>query len=103
MKPARADEGGRAAPVTPGAFEDAVRAVVASLGPGELASYGEVAREAGRPGAARAVGQVMARSDGLAWWRVVYADGRLPAGKEELAAAHLRAEGHRVRGHRVMA
>ena len=83
-------------------FEEAVLAVVASLQPGDLVSYGDVAREAGRPGAARAVGQVMARSEGLAWWRVIHADGRLPAGKEDAAAARLVEEGHRVKGSRVL-
>lgn len=83
-------------------FEAAVLRVVCSLDPGDVVSYADVAREAGRPGAARAVGQVMARSDGLPWWRVIHSDGRLPAGKEEAAAAQLRAEGHRVEGRRVM-
>ena len=52
------------------AFEDSVRRVVSSLGPGDVVTYGEVAIEAGHPGAARAVGGVMASSDGLPWWRV---------------------------------
>lgn len=76
-------------------------ALVRALQPGDVVSYGEVAREVGRPGAARAVGQVMARSADLPWWRVIHSDGRLPAGKEEVAAAHLVAEGHRVVGFRV--
>ena len=46
-------------------FEDAVVAVVAALRPGEVATYGEVADEAGFPGAARAVGNVLARSEGV--------------------------------------
>lgn len=99
MKRASPERAHRAA--QPGAFEDAVLAVVRSLVPGDIVSYGDVAREAGRPGAARAVGQVMARSEGLAWWRVIHADGRLPSGKEEAAAAQLRAEGHRIVGNRV--
>lgn len=84
-------------------FTAAVLAVVRSLRRGDLVSYGDVAREAGRPGAARAVGQVMARSEGEAWWRVLHADGRLPVGKEEVAARHLRGEGHEVRDGRVIA
>lgn len=74
-------------------FEESVFAVVASLREGEVVSYGEVAAEAGHPGAARAVGNAMAVADGLPWWRVVRADGRLPAGKEAEAARRLRAEG----------
>src|SRR5205823_4488000 len=57
-------------------FELRVRAVVAALRPGEVATYGEVAEEAGYAGAARAVGTVLAVSEGLPWWRVVAANGR---------------------------
>ena len=62
----------------PDTFEDAVHRVVAAVPAGQVVTYGEVAAEAGRPGAARAVGRIMAGSDGaLPWWRVVAADGRL--------------------------
>jgi alkylated DNA nucleotide flippase Atl1 len=55
--------------VTP--FQDRIRAVVGALQPGEVVSYQEVARRAGRPGAARAVGALLAdHGDGLPWWRV---------------------------------
>ena len=55
-----------------------VLAVVVTLEPGEVVTYGEVARQAGYPGAARAVGNVLARTDeAVPWWRVVAADGRL--------------------------
>ena len=74
-------------------FEDAVRRVVAELAPGEVATYGEVAAEAGFPGAARAVGNLLRRSTGLPWWRVVSAGGRLVPGGEDEQAARLRAEG----------
>jgi methylated-DNA-protein-cysteine methyltransferase-like protein len=74
-------------------FEDAVHEVVGGLAPGEVASYGEVAAEAGFPGAARAVGNLLRRSAGLPWWRVVSAGGRLVPGGEEEQAARLRAEG----------
>ena len=52
-------------------FETAVIRVIESLKPGDLISYGEVAAEAGFPGAARAVGRVLKVTDGLPWWRVV--------------------------------
>lgn len=85
-----------------GAFEDRVVAVVAALGRGDVVTYGEVAREAGSPGAARAVGNVMARSEGLPWWRVVAASGRLAPGKEDEQGRRLRAEGVEVRDGRVV-
>lgn len=77
-------------------FAERVAAVVASTRPGDLLTYAEVAAEAGSPGAARAVGRVLATSDGaLPWWRVVAADGRLVPGLEATHAQRLRAEGHR--------
>jgi methylated-DNA-protein-cysteine methyltransferase related protein len=79
-----------------------VEAVVAAIRPGEVLTYGEVAAEAGRPGAARAVGQVLRRSSGLPWWRVVTATGRLVPGAEADHGRRLRAEGVVVRdGHVV--
>jgi len=74
-------------------FEEAVRAVVRGLRRGDVATYGEVASEAGFPGAARAVGNLLRRSAGLPWWRVVSAGGRLAPGAEAEQAARLRAEG----------
>lgn len=85
-------------------FTAVVYAVVADIPAGQVMAYGEVAIEAGRPGWARAVGQIMARSDGtLPWWRVVAADGRLVPGNEADHRARLVAEGvdvgeRRVRG-----
>ncbi len=76
-----------------GRFEERVRAVIARLRPGDVATYGEVAEEAGFPGAARAVGNVLARSEGLPWWRVVTSTGRLVPGHERGQAERLRAEG----------
>lgn len=77
-------------------FEESVRRVVAGLAPGEVATYGEVAEEAGYPGAARAVGSVLARSDGLPWWRVVTSTGRLVPSHEEEHERLLLAEGIRI-------
>lgn len=78
----------------PGAFGDAVVAVVRALRPGEVVTYGDVAAEAGRPGAARAVGRLLAASGGaLPWWRVVTAGGRLVPGHEDEHARLLEAEG----------
>ncbi|MGH7775588.1 MAG: MGMT family protein [Candidatus Dormibacterales bacterium] len=82
-------------------FPEAVATVVSALGRGELASYGQIAARAGRPGAARAVGSVLAGSQNLPWWRVVRADGRLAAPGPALQARLLRAEGIIVRWGRV--
>ena len=82
-------------------FVEAVEAVVRGLGPGEIATYGEVAEEAGYPGAARGVGRVMAASEGLPWWRVVAANGRLVPGLEDEHERRLADEGVAVRTGRV--
>jgi len=90
-------------------FRGRVEAVVARLAPGEVVSYGDVAAEAGYPGAARGVGSVMASQPpggaaALPWWRVVTANGRLVPGLEVEQARLLAAEGVPVRdGHVVRA
>jgi len=83
-------------------FEERVREALAALRPGDVVTYGEIAEEVGHPGAARAVGNVMANSDGLPWWRVVTSTGRLVPGHEEVQARRLRDEGVEVRGKRVV-
>ncbi len=84
-------------------FTDAVVAVVLRLERGEVMAYGEIAAEAGHPGAARAVGNVLRTVPGLPWWRVVAANGRLVPGHEHRHAELLRAEGVRVSKGRVVA
>ena len=75
------------------------REVVADLAVGEVVSYGEVARRAGRRGAARAVGGFLAlHGADLPWWRVVRADGSLAVHKRAEQARRLRAEGVEVTG-----
>lgn len=86
----------------PRSFEDEVRRVLERLAPGMVMTYGEVALEAGRPGAARAVGNFLARCDELPWWRVVTVTGRLVPGNEREHASRLRAEGVRVANGRVV-
>jgi methylated-DNA-protein-cysteine methyltransferase-like protein len=84
-------------------FERAVGQVLDDLEPGDLVTYGEVAAEAGFPGAARAVGGVLRRSNGqFPWWRVIAASGKLLAGHEMLQTERLRAEGVEVRDGRVV-
>jgi methylated-DNA-protein-cysteine methyltransferase-like protein len=80
---------------------DAVRRVVRDLRRGEVVSYGEVARRAGYPRAARAVGNVLATGIGVPWWRVVRANGELAAHSRLEQARRLRREGVTVRDGRV--
>lgn len=83
-------------------FETAVLGVVRSIPSGEVLTYGEVAEEAGRPGAARAVGTLLRTTDvTLPWWRVVGAGGRLRAPDPAEQARRLRNEGVVVDGLRV--
>ena len=79
--------------MTARSFEEQVIKTIRRLSRGEIASYGEIAEEAGFPRAARAVGMVLARSSGLPWWRVVRADGRLVAPHEAEQARRLKSEG----------
>jgi methylated-DNA-protein-cysteine methyltransferase-like protein len=86
----------------PAPFEEAVIRAIRALGPGDVASYGEIAEEAGFPRAARTVGAVLKRSEGLPWWRVVRADGRLVSPKEREQARLLEKEGVTVVAGRVV-
>lgn len=87
-----------------GDFEADVIAVLEALEPGDVVSYGEVAAEAGHPGAARAVGRLLSTGEGdLPWWRVVTASGRLVPGHEVEHARRLEAEGVEVRNGHVRA
>jgi methylated-DNA-protein-cysteine methyltransferase-like protein len=76
-------------------FAARVREVVKALPRGDVVTYGEVAALAGKPGAARGVGAILAGGgdDGLPWWRVVNSKGRLVPGHEVEHAGRLRAEG----------
>jgi methylated-DNA-protein-cysteine methyltransferase-like protein len=75
-------------------FERRVLAVLRGLVPGEVVTYGEVAKEAGFPNAARAVGNYLRMTDEeVPWWRVVNAQGRLVPGYEQEHEKRLRAEG----------
>lgn len=74
-------------------FERAVHTVLCALGEGEVITYGEVAAEAGYPGAARAVGGFLRNKAGYPWWRVIAANGRLVPGLEAEHERRLRDEG----------
>lgn len=87
-----------------GDFRQRVEDVVAALAEGEVVSYGEVAAQAGSPGAARGVGAVLRTSTrSLPWWRVVGAGGRLVTQHPAEQARRLAAEGVRVADGRVTA
>ncbi|MEA1904097.1 MAG: MGMT family protein [Actinomycetota bacterium] len=83
-------------------FEDAVIEIIDRLEPGEVITYGEVAAEAGHPGAARAVGSLL-RTTGadIPWWRVVGAGGYLRSPKTSAQASHLADDGVLVVNNRV--
>src|ERR1700682_1687769 len=83
-------------------FSEAVQRVLRDLPRGQVVSYGEVARRAGYPRAARAVGNLLARGTGLPWWRVVRASGELVSHGGEEQARRLRQEGVSIRGGRVV-
>lgn len=82
-------------------FELAVASVLDALRPGDVVTYGEVAAEAGHPGAQRAVGRFLRDHGGHHWWRVVNSAGRLVPGSEDEQAQLLIAEGVEVRDGRI--
>jgi methylated-DNA-protein-cysteine methyltransferase-like protein len=85
------------------AFEEAVLEVLVSLQPGEVVTYGEVAAEAGFPGAARAVGSILRTSGAeIPWWRVVGAGGQLRSPHPTRQRSLLEKEGVRLRNGKVL-
>lgn len=75
--------------------------VIRLLQRGEVVSYGDIAADAGFPRASRQVGRLLAVTEGLPWWRVVTAQGRLVPGNERYQAELLRAEGVLIERGRV--
>jgi O-6-methylguanine DNA methyltransferase len=86
-------------------FADRVVAVVRRIPPGRVATYGDVAAAAGKPRAARAVGNIMrgCGARGVPCHRVVAAGGLIGGygGNTELKRSLLRAEGLFVTGRRI--
>jgi O-6-methylguanine DNA methyltransferase len=86
-------------------FTVRVLSVVRRIPPGRVATYGDVAALAGRPRAARAVGNIMrgCRRPDVPCHRVIAAGGRLGGygGREVLKRALLLAEGIAIVGTRV--
>ena len=86
-------------------FAERVLRVLRRIPAGRVATYGDVAAIAGRPGAARAVGNILrtARVPGLPYHRVVAAGGRVGGygSSPQLKVALLRAEGLTIVGTRI--
>lgn len=80
--------------------------IVSRIPSGQVATYGDVAAAAGKPGAARAVGNVLkaAADPGLPYHRVIAANGVVGGfGRSpQLKRALLAAEGHTLRGKRLV-
>jgi O-6-methylguanine DNA methyltransferase len=82
-------------------FSERVASIVSQIPAGRVATYGDVARWAGKPAGARAVGTVLkTRQFELPCHRVVDAAGDPPPYPQD-AAARLRAEGVGFDGSRV--
>jgi O-6-methylguanine DNA methyltransferase len=87
-------------------FERRVLTIVSRIPPGRVTTYGTVAKLAGRPGAARAVGNILreASRPGLPYHRVIAAGGalggysNLPLKRSLLAAEGLTVTPRRVAG-----
>lgn len=80
-------------------FHEAVMSAVRAIPRGQVRSYSQVALYAGRPGAARGVGQelkILTDPKKVPWWRVVRADGTLASSVAHEQARRLRAEGVQV-------
>lgn len=85
----------------PSAYAERVLDVVERIPPGTVMSYGDIAEYLGE-GGPRQVGRVMALwGGGVAWHRVVHADGTPPLCHDGRALALLRAEATPLRGERV--
>jgi O-6-methylguanine DNA methyltransferase len=94
-----------ASAVVPTAWKTRVLSIVRRIPPGRVATYGDVAALAGRPRAARAVGNIMrgCRRPDVPCHRVIAANGRLGGygGSELLKRSLLVAEGVPIAGSRV--
>src|ERR1700750_2931651 len=87
-------------------FESRVLAAVRRIPVGRVATYGDVAALAGKPRAARAVGNIMrtCRRADVPCHRVIAAGGQIGGygGSETLKRSLLTAEGVRIRGRRIL-
>lgn len=102
MSPNRRGHGrGEPSPAEPmralGDFAAKVLDVAEAIPPGRVMSYGDIAEYLSE-GGPRQVGRVMALwGGGVAWWRVIHADGSLLDGHEQAALARYGEEGTPMR------
>ena len=86
--------------VQPPDFAERVLGVTESIPPGRVMSYGDIAEYLGEAGP-RQVGRVMSQwGGGVAWWRVIHADGTPAPGHEAAALRRYLAEGTPLRSAR---
>jgi len=87
-------------------FAVRVLGAVRRIPAGRISTYGDIARLARNPRAARAVGTIMrlAKEPGLPYHRVVAAGGRIGGygGSPQLKSSLLAAEGLQIRGRRII-
>lgn len=82
-------------------FRESVWLTIASIPSGRVACYGDIARMAGMPGAARQVGSILRKlpaGSQLPWFRVINAKGRISLSGADLTRQikKLQAEGIEV-------
>ncbi len=95
-RPAR-DRGEAGPGGMPDGFASRVLDVTEAIPPGRVMSYGDIAEYLGE-GGPRQVGRVMALwGGGVAWWRVIHADGSLLVGHEREALRNYQNEGTPMR------
>jgi methylated-DNA-protein-cysteine methyltransferase-like protein len=94
---------------TPNDIDLRIWQVVMLIPPGKVSTYGDVARHAGLPGAARRVGRALRglpEDTGIPWHRVINAQGKLvvPGGStaQDRQRTRLEREGIRFRGNEVL-
>jgi methylated-DNA-protein-cysteine methyltransferase-like protein len=84
-------------------MQDRIRAAIRQVPRGKVSTYGAIARAAGYPGAHRQVAQVLHRSFGLPWQRILGAGGEIKLRGDSAIEQRLRlqSEGVAFRGRRV--
>jgi len=84
-------------------MQSRILAAIRKIPRGKVSTYGDVARAAGYPGAARRVAWTLHRSFGLPWQRVLGAGGQIKLRGDSAIEQRLRleAEGVAFRGRRV--
>ena len=81
----------------PTEFAERVLDLIERIPPGCVMSYGDIAEYLGE-GGPRQVGRVLSQwGGGVAWWRVIHADGSFLTGHERQALGHYRTEGTPLR------